>query len=214
MYAAPRRFEQCGSSPTSRNTNIAHKETAPDIICEPFRGNQEVPISNSVEKASLVLCTLNNFCSSIEINNSSVRLCFTMTAATIFNASPAPRQPGMRATFTPRKEEKVFLARGEHTFTLPGRKTRAKVQVDVDAESDEQALDAVETTIVISLAQDGEANFAPVARWVKLDRLAKTSLHGVVNEDRATYQHAWSFELLDGDLEPQRAVWAAIYSCK
>ncbi|KAJ9480425.1 Aerobactin siderophore biosynthesis protein, partial [Pseudozyma hubeiensis] len=145
-------------------------------------------------------------------NNSPVQLCFTMTAATIFNASPAPRQPGLRATFTPRKEEKVFLARGEHTFTLPGRKTLAKVQVDVDAESDEQALDAVEASIVISLAQDGEANFAPVARWVKLDRLAKTSLHGVVNEDRATYQHAWSFELLDGGVEPQRALWAAVYS--
>lgn len=145
---------------------------------------------------------------------SPAQLCLTMTAATIINTSPAPRQPGLRATFTPRKEEKVFLARGEHAFTLPGRKIRAKVQVDVDADSDEEALNAAETTMVISLAQGGEADSTPVARWIKLDRLAKTSLHGVVNEDRATRQHAWSMELLDGGAEPQRALWVAIYSCE
>lgn len=137
-----------------------------------------------------------------------------MTAATIVNAGPAPRQPGLRATFQPRKEEKVFLARGQHTFTLPGRKLHASVQVDVEAESDEEALDAAETTITVSLAEVGQHDSIAVARWIKLERLAKTSLHGVVNEDRATYQHAWSFELLSADAEPRRAIWAAIYACK
>ncbi|SPO27551.1 related to N6-hydroxylysine acetyl transferase [Ustilago trichophora] len=135
-----------------------------------------------------------------------------MTAATIVNPSPAPRQPGLRATFNPRKEEKVFLASGEHVFTLPGREARVKVQVHVDAVSDEEALDAAETSISVSLAEAGQLDFVSVARWIKLNRLAKTSLHGVVNEDRATYQHVWSFELLDGEFDPHRAIWAAVYA--
>ncbi|SJX61516.1 related to N6-hydroxylysine acetyl transferase [Sporisorium reilianum f. sp. reilianum] len=135
-----------------------------------------------------------------------------MTTATTAKPSPAPRQPGLRATFHPRKEESVFLARGERVFTLPGRQVRVRVQVDVEAESDEDAIDASETTITISIAKPEQDAFDAVARWIKLDRLAKTSLHGVVNEDRATFQHAWAFELLGECKDPRRAIWAAIYA--
>ncbi|TKY89364.1 hypothetical protein EX895_001895 [Sporisorium graminicola] len=135
-----------------------------------------------------------------------------MTNAATAKSSPAPRQPGLRATFHPRKEEKVFLARGEHLFTLPDRQVRVKVQVNVEADSDEDAIDASETTITISIAQAEQDAFNAVARWVKLDRLAKTSLHGVVNEDRATFQHAWAFELLNETSDSHRVIWAAIYA--
>lgn len=137
-----------------------------------------------------------------------------MTKPQTISASPAVRQPGLRATFCPRKEERVFLARGVHLFTLPGRQVRVRVQVDVDAESDEDSINASETTITISIAQAEQDAFNAVARWVKLDRLAKTSLHGVVNEDRATFQHAWAFELLNETSDPLRVIWAAIYACK
>lgn len=142
-------------------------------------------------------------------------------------ASPAPRAPGLRANFVPRKEHHVFLARGTHTFTLPGRNTRVTAHVQVSGEeraaSDAAAatadadaaaaLDAPQTTISLSWDADKQHVFA---LWTKTDRLVKTSQHGVVNEDRATRQHAWTLDIQDRgtcDGDVQRALWAALYAC-
>ena len=127
-----------------------------------------------------------------------------------FEASHAPRAPGLRATFNPRKEDQVFLARGGHSFTLPGRAFGVTVNVIAEGENDEAALNAEQTTIAVFW---DKAHSKPLAEWSKLNRVAKTSVHGIVNEDRATRQHVWLLRIFDfGDL--QRSLFAAVYPCE
>lgn len=147
----------------------------------------------------------------------------------LLKASPAPRDPGLRANFVPRKEYQAFLSRGRHTFTLPGRSISVTAQVNA-ASPGQQSSDSSaqqgneneasnkavidEPGVRVSLfwgdsKEDGQQT--PFALWTMTDRLVETSQHGLVNQERAAFQHVWSLEIQDENVN--RSLWAAIYAC-
>ncbi|KAN0063623.1 Acyltransferase fer5 [Thecaphora frezii] len=130
-----------------------------------------------------------------------------MDGEELATVSPPTRQPGLRAAFSPKKEERVFLAQGVYTFTLPGRTSSVTVSVKCAGSTDEEAMDADKVSINVYWDEEQRR---PAVGLFKVDRIVETSLHGLVDEQRVARQLAWQLLLYDA-LNHERATWAALY---
>lgn len=73
-----------------------------------------------------------------------------------------------------------------------------------------------ESTLLFSLGSisDPNSKVSPCFKFEQLEKKAKVSLHGLVNEDRAEFERVWLIKK-DGQGERnQEMLWSAIYACE